>query len=92
MTPEVIAFVEKRWAHSTRTQHGVHLRYGVGKLCSSYTLFADPVEAAFAEVSWLEFGVEPKRVGTLQGMPRVSDEQVEAWRFEAAAQRLEVRT
>lgn len=98
MTPEVItAFPEKRWARATQTAFGTHLAYGIGKLCASYTLFADPIEATFAEVSWIEFGVEPMRTGTLQGMPplqgmpRVSDEQLEAMRFEAAAERLVAR-
>lgn len=87
--PEVInSFPEKRWAHSTAAQHGVHLRYGIGRLCSSYTLFVDPVEALFAEANWLENGVEPKRTGTLQGMPAVSEEQLEAWRFDHAVMEL----
>lgn len=92
MQPETItAFPEKRWARATKTAHGVHLRYGIGKLCSSYTLFADPIEALFAHVAWEQDGIEPKRVGTLQGMPRIADEQLEAMRFEAAAEQLEAR-
>lgn len=81
MQPEVItAFPEKRWAHSTTTQYGVHLRYGIGRLCSSYTLFTDPIEALFAEANWLENGVEPRRTGTLQGLAPVVVEQLEACR------------
>lgn len=92
MQREVIdTFPEHRWASLETHQHGLRVVYGIGRLCASYVLFADPVEALFAKANWEQNGVEPKRVGTLQGMPRVTDEQLEAWRFEAAAQRLEVR-
>jgi hypothetical protein len=85
MQPEVItAFPEKRWARATKTQYGVHLAYGIGRLCASYVLFPDAVEALFAHVNWEEHGIEPRRTGTLTSWPAVTDQQLEA-----AAEQLE---
>lgn len=78
MTPEVISFVEKRWARAVKLGYSTRLEYGIGKLCSAYCVFPSHSKALLAKINWLEQGIEPHSQ-TLTGLqPAVTAEQLEA--------------
>jgi hypothetical protein len=94
MQPETISFASHRWASlkKTRGLDGSYLTkcsYGVGKLCSSAVYFTSHVLAMVARTAWLVDGVEPRSADTLQGLAPITDEQVEAMRFDRAVMALE---
>jgi hypothetical protein len=98
MLHDVFSVTDTRWSRITPSQGGYMLRYGTRSSCpdtgSAVTMcfFFDEREAHRAARWWERDAVEPQSSPTLVGLqPALSPEQLEAWRFDVAARRLEVR-
>lgn len=94
MQHEVISATDTRWSRVTPSQGGYFLRYGVRSgspdtTAASLCFFFSEREAHRAARWWELYEVQPQSSPTLVGLqPFVCAEQLEAMRFEAAAERL----
>lgn len=81
-----------RWADVVPCGAGFVLRYGCAGVCALTACFGDESVAMRRACEWISRGLEPDRMQTRTDWPAVCEEQLEAARWELAAQALEARS
>lgn len=80
-----------RWADVVPLGRGWVMRYGF-EGCALTACFSDESVAMRRACEWISCALEPDRMQTRTDWPAVCEEQVEAARWEMAAQALEARS
>lgn len=83
------AGVSDRWSEVVPCGRGWVVRCGATGLCTLTACIAEESLAVRRAAEWIALALDPSRPTTLVGLPLVSDEQLEAMRFERAAMELE---